>query len=98
MLDPDVLLRSDGGVARPGFVRVVRGAEAVAARALTFRRFAESSRRVLVNGTPGVVSWTPNGNLLAVAAFTEKGGKIVSIETLADPDRLRELDLTILAD
>jgi RNA polymerase sigma-70 factor (ECF subfamily) len=98
VLDPDVVLRSDGGVARPGFVRLVRGAEAVAAGALGFRRFSESSRRVLVNGTPGVVSWTPDGNLLAVAAFTVKGGKIVSIEALADPDRLRELDLTILAD
>jgi RNA polymerase sigma-70 factor (ECF subfamily) len=98
VLDPDVVLRSDGGVARPGLVRVVRGREAVAARALTFRRFAESSRRVLVNGTPGVVSWSPAGDLFAVGAFTIKDGKIVSMDVLADPDRLRELDLTILAD
>ena len=98
VLDPDVVLRSDGGVARPGLVRVVRGREAVAARALTFRRFAESSRRVLVNGAPGVVSWSPAGDLFAVGAFTIKDGKIVSMDVLADPDRLRELDLTILAD
>ena len=98
VLDPEVILRSDGGVARPGFVRVVQGAEAVAAGARGFRRFAESSRRVLVNGTPGVVTWAPDGNLLAVGAFTVKGGRIVSIDVLADPDRLRELDLAILAD
>ena len=98
VLDPEVVLRSDGGVARPGFVRVVHGAEAVAAGAQGFRRFSESSRRVLVNGTPGVVTWAPNGNLLAVGAFTVKGGRIVSIDVLADPDRLRELDLAIPAD
>ena len=65
---------------------------------MSFRRFAEGSRRVLVNGTPGVVSWAPNGELLAVASFIVRGGRIVSIDALADPDRLRELDLTILVD
>jgi hypothetical protein len=33
-----------------------------------------------------------------VASFVVRGGRIVSIDALADPDRLRELDLTILAD
>jgi RNA polymerase sigma-70 factor (ECF subfamily) len=98
VLDPEVVLRSDGGTARPGFVNVVHGSEAVASRALTFRRFAETSRRALVNGVPGVVSWTPGGEPLAVGGFTVRGGRIVSIDVLADPDRLRELDLTILAD
>jgi RNA polymerase sigma factor (sigma-70 family) len=98
LLDPDVVSTADGGVRRPGFRRVVHGAEAVAAGAKTFQRFAEGSRRVLVNGTPGVVSWAPNGELLAVASFIVRGGKIVSIDALADPDRLRELDLTILVD
>jgi RNA polymerase sigma factor (sigma-70 family) len=98
LLDPDVVSTGDGGVRRPGFRRVVRGAEAVAAGARGFQRFAEGSRRVLVNGTPGVVSWAPNGELLAVASFIVRGGKIVSLDALADPDRLRELDLTILVD
>ena len=98
LLDPDVVSTADGGVRRPGFRRVVHGAEAVAAGARTFQRFAEGSRRVLVNGTPGVVSWAPNGELLAVASFIVRGGRIVSIDALADPDRLRELDLTILVD
>jgi RNA polymerase sigma factor (sigma-70 family) len=98
LLDPDVVSTGDGGVRRPGFRRVVRGAEAVAAGARGFQRFAEGSRLVLVNGTPGVVSWAPNGELLAVASFIVRGGKIVSLDALADPDRLRELDLTILVD
>ncbi len=98
LLDPDVVSTSDGGVRRPGFRRVVQGAEAVAAGAMGFRRFDETSRRVLVNGTPGIVAWAPNGELLAVASFIVRGGKIVSIDALADPDRLRELDLAILTD
>ena len=53
---------------------------------------------MLVNGTPGIVAWAPNGELLAVASFIVRGGKIVSIDALADPDRLRELDLAILTD
>jgi RNA polymerase sigma-70 factor (ECF subfamily) len=98
LLDPDVVSTSDGGVRRPGFRRVVHGAEAVAAGAMGFRRFAEGSRRVLVNGTPGVVVWAPDGSVLAVTSFIVRGGRVVSIDALADPDRLRELDLTILAD
>jgi RNA polymerase sigma factor (sigma-70 family) len=98
LLDPDVVSTADGGVRRPGFRRIVRGAEAVAAGARGFQRFAEGSRRVLVNGTPGVVAWAPNGELLAVASFIVRGGRIVSLDALADPDRLRELDLTILVD
>ena len=98
LLDPDIVLRADGGKARPGLLRIVRGPRAVAAEAMTFRRLARTSRRVLVNGTPGAVSWTPKGDIFAVGAFTIRGGKIVSIDILADPPRLRDLDLTIPAD
>ena len=98
MLDPDVVLRSDGGKARPGLIRVVRGAEAVAARAFTFRRFGETATPVLVNGAAGMVAWTPKGEPFAVGSFTVSDGRIVSMEVLADPDRMRELDLTILVD
>jgi RNA polymerase sigma-70 factor (ECF subfamily) len=99
VLGPEVVQTSDGGVRRPGFRRIVRGAEAVATGAAQgFRRFADTSRRVLVNGTPGVVAWTPDGTILAVVSFIVRGGRIVSIDALADPDRLRELDLTLVAD
>jgi RNA polymerase sigma factor (sigma-70 family) len=98
VLDPDVVLRSDGGVARPGLVSVVRGAEAVAVRALTFARFAESARPALVNGVAGLVAWAPDGSPFSVGAFTIRGGKIVEVDVLADPARLRQLDLTVLDD
>jgi RNA polymerase sigma-70 factor (ECF subfamily) len=93
VLDPDVVLHSDGGAARPALASVLRGAEAVARGALTFRRFAESATRVLVNGIPGGVARTPDGEPFSVVALTVRAGRIVRIDVLADPDRLRALDL-----
>ena len=97
VLDPEVVVRSDGGVARPGLVSLVRGAEAVAGQAMAFRRFAETASRVLVNGIPGGVAWSPDGSPFAVVALTVKAGRVVLIDVLADPDRLGQLDLTVVA-
>src|SRR5262249_30310330 len=55
MLDPDVVVRSDGGVLRPGASSVVHGAPAVAEQALTFARLSPFVRPALVNGAAGVV-------------------------------------------
>ena len=98
VLDPEVVLRSDGGAARPDLVSVVRGAAAVATRALSFRRLAETATRALVNGIPGGVTWAPNGRPFAVVSVTVAGGRVVSIDVLADPDRLSRLDLARVAD
>jgi len=98
VLDPEVLLRSDGGAARPGLVSMIRGAEAVATRAMSFRRLAETSTRALVNGIPGGVAWDRDGRPFAVLSVTVAGGRIVSIDVLADPDRLSRLDLDPVAD
>jgi len=97
VLDPEVVVRSDGGAARPGLMSLVRGARAVAEQAMSFRRFAETSTRVLVNGIPGGVAWAPDGSPFAVLALTVRGGRIVAIDVLADPDRLGQLDLTVVA-
>ncbi len=97
VLDPDVVVRSDGGAERPELVSFVRGAQAVAAQAMSFRRFAESSTRVLVNGLPGGVAWLPDGRPFAVLAVTVRGGRIAAIEVLADPERLAQLDLDAVA-
>ena len=96
VLDPDVVLRSDGGVARPDLVSLVRGAQAVAEQAMTFRRFVETSTRILVNGIPGGIAWVPDGSPFAILALTVKGGRIVAIDILADPNRLGQLDLTMV--
>jgi RNA polymerase sigma-70 factor (ECF subfamily) len=97
VLDPDVVVRSDGGAGRRDLVSLVRGADAVAAQAMSFRRFAESATRVLVNGIPGGIAWAPDGSPFSVLALTVRGGKIIRIDVLADPDRLRQLDLTVVA-
>ncbi|MBA2718149.1 MAG: RNA polymerase sigma factor SigJ [Chloroflexi bacterium] len=96
VLDPDVVVRSDGGFARPNLMSVVRGARAVAEQAMSFRQFGETATRVLVNGTPGGIAWAPDGSPFAVLALTVSGGRIVSIDVLADPDRLSRLDLSVV--
>jgi RNA polymerase sigma factor (sigma-70 family) len=98
VLDPDVVLRSDGGILRAGLSREVRGAAALAGQALTFSKFVRSARTrpALVNGGAGVISWSPEGQLFSVMGFTVRHGKIVEIDILADPERLRHLDLALL--
>jgi hypothetical protein len=39
--------------------------------------------------------WTPRGSLRVVQAFTTAGGRITGIEPIADPERVRELDLVV---
>jgi RNA polymerase sigma factor (sigma-70 family) len=97
VLHPDVVLRSDGGTARPGATHVLHGARAVAERAMTFAQLSPFVRPALINGAAGVVV-APHGRPFSVMAFTVAGGKIVAIDGLADPVRLRELDLTVLDD
>jgi RNA polymerase sigma factor (sigma-70 family) len=95
VLDPEVVLRTDGGSARPQVTTVLRGPVAVARRALLFSRPSASLRPVLVNGAAGVVVMVGE-RPFSVMGFTVVGGKIVEINTIADPERLRALDLIIL--
>jgi hypothetical protein len=60
------------------------------------RRFVETPTRIRVNGIPGGVAWAPDGSPFAVVAVTVKGGRIVVIDVLADPDRLGQLDLAVV--
>ena len=95
VLDPDVVVRSDGGVLRPAVSHVVRGAAAVAGQALTFAQLSPFVRPALVNGVAGVVV-APHGRPVSVMAFTVRGGRIVAIDALTDPERLSQLDLAVL--
>jgi RNA polymerase sigma-70 factor (ECF subfamily) len=95
VLDPDVVLRADRGAVPPGASREVRGAPAVAEQALIFSRLAPFAQPALVNGAAGVVV-APRGRPFSVMGFTVRRGKIVEIDILADPARLRRLDLAVL--
>jgi RNA polymerase sigma factor (sigma-70 family) len=98
LLDPDVVLRADSGALPAGKSRKVRGASAVAGQALTFSRLgaaAETIQPALVNGAAGLVV-TRHGRPQSVLGFTVTNGKIVAIDILADPARVRHLDLAAL--
>jgi RNA polymerase sigma factor (sigma-70 family) len=97
VLDPDVVVRSDLGAVPPGASRVVRGAPAVAEQALTFARLSPFAQPALVNGAAGLVV-ARHGRPFSVMGFTITGGKIVEIDILVDPQRLRQLDLAVLND
>lgn len=94
LLDPDIVLRADGGADGSS---LVRGARAVSEQALTFSRFAPFARLALVNGAAGVVT-APEGKAMSVMAFTVAGGKIARIDILADPHRLQRLGLSSVGD
>src|SRR5215217_4770708 len=97
VLDPEVVLRSDGGLVRPGLSREVYGARAVAEGALAFSRLVPFAQPALVNGAAGVVAFR-GGQPISVMGFTVRGGKVSEIDILADPERLRRLDLMALLD
>jgi RNA polymerase sigma-70 factor (ECF subfamily) len=96
VLDPDVVFRLDRGDLPGPPSRELHGAAAVAENAITFGApFAPFARRALVNGAPGFVI-APEGKPVSVAGFVVAAGRIVEIDLLADPSRLRHIDLTVL--
>ena len=95
LLDPDIVLRADGG-ALAGASRVVRGAKAVAGQAAAFSKLGLSDQIVLVNGNVGLLERRPDGRLFAVIGFTIADGRIAEMNILADPDRLSRLDLSAI--
>ena len=88
VLDPDVVIRVDRGE----LSLETRGAEEVARQAITFRRLAPLARPEVVSGVPGFVV-TDGQRVISVAAFTVVHGRITEIDLLADPERLRSIDL-----
>jgi RNA polymerase sigma factor (sigma-70 family) len=94
VLDPDVVLRSDGGEQRRALSFVRRGASDVARTALTSAQPLAVLHPALVNGAAGVVA-TIEGRPFSVMGFTVARGKIVAIDCLLDPERLARLDLTL---
>jgi RNA polymerase sigma factor (sigma-70 family) len=93
VLDPDVVLRADGG--RTGISQYVRGAEAVAGQALIWSRVDLTMRRALVNGAAGMVTFL-RGQPFSIAAITVRDGRIAEIDFLTDPERIAQLELAEL--
>jgi RNA polymerase sigma-70 factor (ECF subfamily) len=97
LLDPDVVLRADFGAKRPAASRVIHGAAAVARQALKGALPAAHLRPALVNGAAGMVV-TVRGRPFAVMGFTVAEGKIVAIDAIADPERVRRIAAAVLTD
>jgi RNA polymerase sigma-70 factor (ECF subfamily) len=93
LLDPNIVLRADRHVLGRGAPAELRGAAAIAERAI--KGGARAAQRALIDGEVGVVV-APRGKLLMLLKFTVADGKIVEMEAIADPDRLRQVDLAVL--
>src|SRR5262245_4567355 len=93
LLDPDVVVRADFGPARGS--QEVRGAEAVARQAFGYAQLGLEIKPALINGVAGAVGFL-NGEPFSVGAMIVRNGRIVELDFLTDPERLRRLDLTIL--
>jgi RNA polymerase sigma factor (sigma-70 family) len=87
VLDPNVLLRADREPAAKG----IRGAQTVASQAVGFSRVVQNIEPVIVNGSPGIVSWLPNGEPLSVLGFVIAGERISEIYVISRPARVRQL-------
>jgi RNA polymerase sigma-70 factor (ECF subfamily) len=101
LLDPEIVVRADPAAVHLGAAQAlqlgaaqeVRGAPEVAA---TFARLrARAARPALIDGVAGAV-WAPGGQPGVVFRFTLAGGKIAAIDLIADPERIRQLDVVIL--
>ena len=97
VLDPDVVVRADRAAVPPGSSTELRGALVFVRQARNFVKRARFAQPALVNGAVGIVV-APRGRLLLVAAFEIKDAKIVNIDVIGDPERLRQLDLAVLDD
>ena len=95
VLHPEVLLRADAG--RPGLSAVIRGAAAVAGQALRFATPTQVHTPALVNGGVGLVV-TDRGRPVSVLGFTIAAGKIMEIDLVADPERVRRAAAEVLGD
>ncbi len=92
VLDPNVVLRADGG---PGASRIVRGAAAVAEQARFGANPAAVLHPALINGTAGMVI-TLHGQPHAVMAFTVVDDLVVELDVIADHARVRDLAAAFL--
>ena len=90
LLDPDVMLRADALAVQLGARQEIHGAAAVAA----FSRRAGGAKPARVDGSAGLV-WMEGSQLRVVFRFTVSGDKISRIDLIAEPERLREIDLVI---
>jgi len=95
LLHPDVVLHADPQVGPTRGPVEIRGVRSVAKGALLASERARFTQPALVNGSVGLVM-APRGRLFLVLGFTIVGDRITGLDVIADPGRLRALDLAVL--
>ena len=96
VLDPEFVVRMDRAHVARGAHLEIRTVEDWARLAMTaFSRYAPFVQPALINGSVGVVL-APGGKLSQVVRFTVANGKITQIDIIANRDRLKQLDLSLL--
>ncbi|MFE1595572.1 RNA polymerase sigma factor SigJ [Nocardia sp. NPDC058705] len=92
ILDENVVLTADGGGKVPAIRQPVRGAELIAKMLLGWYTAADGwGRAVLVNGMPGLVVF--DGKHAGVFSFVVDAGRVVAINVVRNPDKLRDLPI-----
>ena len=92
LLDPDAVIRADGGPARPGASVVMRGAAQIAQATIATASPLADFTPVLVNGVAGMLI-TVRGRPVSLIAVTVTGSRITAMDGITDPDRLARLGL-----
>jgi RNA polymerase sigma factor (sigma-70 family) len=95
VLAPDAVRRADRAALPAGRATQVRGARNVAGEIVVFGRDARFAELALIDGAVGIVV-APDGRLRLALAITIEGERIAGYELIADPARLRQLDLAVL--
>lgn len=93
VLDPDVVVHAETGPAEPP--REIRGAANWARGAIAFSRFTRFTQPALVDGSVGLIL-AQRGRLFRALRLTFRNGKIAEADIIANPERLRRLDLAVL--
>ncbi|MBT2451707.1 sigma-70 family RNA polymerase sigma factor [Streptomyces sp. ISL-43] len=91
VLDPDVVARSDIGMANA--LSAVRGAALVARQAATFAQFAQTAQVAFVNGGVGVVARVDG--TFRVMMFTIADSRITEVSVVMTPSGVSELDILV---
>jgi RNA polymerase sigma-70 factor (TIGR02957 family) len=96
LLAEDVVLQGDGGGKAPALARAVHGAER-AARTLRnwsrtgLRRIPYELEQIEINGQPGGIFRTKDGEVISVLVLDIAEGQIQTVSGIVNPDKLQHL-------
>jgi RNA polymerase sigma-70 factor (ECF subfamily) len=95
MLAADAVLHGDGGGKAPALAAPVHGAERVARLLVGLARRGRAvgmgARPAGINGRPGLLTTDPDGRIVGVLALDIADGRIQTVRSIVNPDKLRHL-------